>query len=267
MAAGLILLALVFLLALGLRWALYGGRELWLTRGLPLTGRPAIDAPFLMGEFVDAVAEPGLAGGQIVRQALTEKLLAWNQLVEVRITPVEPALPPHLDSAAWLRAFWQWVAPPSRGYEVRGSLYRNGQTYGLAVQRISLRRRRVDCGQTFESTDAPAADAFRAMAGEAAKWLLQPDDMEAAAAPQGSRAVSPDGPLPDQLPPTASEAFDRALTLLLPVRHMLQQGALNEADALCRLEEAREMAEQLPAQSGLRREIEEVVGEIGKQVR
>ena len=94
--AGLIAVVLVYLLASAFRWLLYGARELWLMRVRPWFHHPAVQPGFLIGEFVNGLGEDAGTLPNIVAQALVEKLMQWNQLVQAREIPVEPA--PALDS-------------------------------------------------------------------------------------------------------------------------------------------------------------------------
>ena len=175
--------------------------------------------------------------------AVTEKLIAWNQLVQDKQVPVE--LEPNLDlgAMAWLRVFWAWILPPPRGYRVAGTLL-NGSAgaYQLAVQRTNLGRNSVDRSRIFESGAKPAAEsAFRAMAGEAAKWLVAPGDIEAdKAVAAAARAVGDASPL------AASAVFDEALNLLLPVRQQVNQGLVDFPEARRRLAQAEAMIARLP---------------------
>jgi hypothetical protein len=99
------------------------------------------------------------------------------------------------------------------------------------------------------------------MAGEAAKWLVAPGDMEAdKAVAAAARGVG------DPSPMAASEVFDEALNLLLPVRQQVNQGLVDYADARRRLAQAEAMIARLPSNSSLRAELTRVVEGLRKSV-
>ena len=119
----------------------------------------------------------------IVAQALLEKLMQWNQLVQAREIPVEPSPALDLGGMGWLKIMWTWILPPARGYRVTGMLLQNpAGAYQLSVQRTVLAHNRVDLSKTLEKRGASPDDAFRAMASEIAKWLVSPADMAASEA-------------------------------------------------------------------------------------
>jgi hypothetical protein len=99
------------------------------------------------------------------------------------------------------------------------------------------------------------------MAGEAAKWLVAPADMEAdKAVAAAARAVGDPQPLP------ASQVFDEALNLLLPVRQQVNQGLIDFPDARRRLSQAESMIARLPSNSGLRTELARVIEGLRKTI-
>ncbi len=261
LAAVIVVLALYFLAALirrGLAWL----RELWFTRILPLLGRPAVSPGFLIGDFGNMVGGEAEGAAKIVPIAVTEKLIAWNQLVQDKQVPVEIAPDADLGAMAWIRVFWNWILPRERGYRVTGTLL-NGAAgaYQLAVQRTNLARNSVDRSAIFERRDISAEAAFRVMAGEAAKWLVAPGDMEAdKAVAAAARAVGDPQPLP------ASQVFDEALNLLLPVRQQVNQGLIDFPEARRRLAQAEAMIARLPSNSGLRAELARVIDGLRKTI-
>ena len=100
-------------------------------------------------------------------QALVEKLMQWNQLVQAREMPVEPAPALDLGGMGWLKIMWTWILPPARGYKVTGMLLQNpAGAYQLSVQRTALAHNRVDLSKTLEKRGASPDGAFRAMASE-----------------------------------------------------------------------------------------------------
>ena len=91
----------------------------------------------------------------IVAQALVEKLMQWNQLVQAREIPVEPSPALDLGGMGWLKIMWTWILPPARGYRVTGMLLQNpAGAYQLSVQRIVLAHNRVDLSKTLEKRGA-----------------------------------------------------------------------------------------------------------------
>ena len=177
--AALVLVVLVYLLANAIRWVLTALRELWYTKVLPWFKRPAIAPGFLIGEFTNGLGAGGDNATRIVPLVITEKLLAWNQLVQAKEIPVEPEPRLDLGGMGWLKVLWSWILPPARGYKVTGALMMSDQgLYQLAVQRIGLARNAVDRSTVFEKAGASPDAVYRSLAGEAAK-------------PQRARAATP----------------------------------------------------------------------------
>lgn len=261
LAAIIVVLLLYFLAALirrGLAWL----RELWYMRILPLLGRPALPPGFLIGDFANMIGADGEGATKVVPIAVTEKLIAWNQLVQDKQVPVEIAPDMDLGAMAWIRVFWNWILPSERGYRVNGTILNGGAgAYQLAVQRTNLARNSVDRSAIFERRDSSAEAAFRVMAGEAAKWLVAPADMEAdKAVAAAARAAGDPQPLP------ASQVFDEALNLLLPVRQQVNQGLVDFPEARRRLSQAEAMIARLPSNSSLRAELARVIDNLRKSV-
>lgn len=268
---GLLVVILVYLLAQVARWALYWARELWLTRGLPLLGQRPVYPGYLLAEFTDATGIKDFQGAQIVKQSLTETLLSWNQLVQERQVPVEPAPGLELGGMAWIKVLWSWILPPPRGYKVSGVLMGSQpDNYQLSVTRVSLSTNSVDRSFTFSDQSlAEAPDrAFRELARRAARWLLQPLDMEVAEAGQLSLAKSTRRAAPslEAEPLAADKIFDQALDLLLPLRRQVEQDAIDFVDARRRLDEADKLLALLPEGSGLRRDLQAVVSDLRRAV-
>ena len=256
----LVLIVLLYVIGHGVRWLLFWGREVWLTRGLPLLGRPAVAPGYTIAEFTDAMGIAGLPAAEIVAQALREKLIAWNQLVHIRELPVESWPMLDLGGMGWVRILWNWILPPERGYKVTGLLL-NAETgaYVLAIERTALRNHNVERSRTFEAFGAAPEQTLRRLAGEAAKWLLAPADIEASEAVMaGVRAAGAGA----TAPLSASEVFDQALDLLLPVRQQFAQDAADFADARRRLREAESLLAHLPQGSVLRGELEAVLADL-----
>ncbi len=231
-----------------------------------LLRRPAIQPGFLIGEFTNGLGDDGIHAPGIVAQALSEKLVMWNQLVHAKEVPVEPAPTVDLGGMSWLKILWSWILPPSRGYKVTGSLLQSPTgAYQLSVQRTDLAHNRVDMSTTLEKRGAAPETAFRAMAGEAAKWLVTPADMEASAAVvRGMRAVRGAGE--EAMSLTPSEIFDQALELLLPVRQQVNQGAIDFGYARKQLQDAEALLSQLPEGSQLRRDVQDVITDLRRAV-
>jgi len=264
--AGLIAVVLVYLLATAFRWLLYGARELWLTRIRLWLRRPAVQPGFLIGEFVNGLGDDSANMPSIVTQALLEKLMQWNQLVQAREIPVEPAPALDLGGMGWLKIMWTWILPPARGYRVTGMLLQNtAGAYQLSVQRTVLAHNRVDLSKTLEKHGASPDSAFRAMASEIAKWLVSPADMAASeAVARGMRASRDVSEAEVALTP--SEIFDQALELLLPVRQQVNQGAVDFNFARKQLADGEQLLTQLPDASQLRGDLQGVVTDLRKSV-
>jgi hypothetical protein len=264
--AGLLLIALLYLFGALLRWLLTTLRELWYMRILPLLGRPAVLPGFLLGEFVNPgspaenTAVPG-AAARIIPIGITEKLTEWNQLVRDRQVPIELERERYTGPLAWLRVLWAWVLPPPRGYRVTGTLLSGVTgTQQLAVQRTNLGRNSVDRSRIFESLLEPSLEAYRAMAGETAKWLVVPGDIEADRAMTMARGAGQSSPA------LASAVFDEAINLLLPVRQQVGQGTVDFPEGRRRLRAAQALIADLPTESGLRAELTRVVADLRKAV-
>jgi hypothetical protein len=225
--------------------------------------RPAVEPGFLIGEFSNNIGTAGDNAVRIVPYALTDKLLLWNQLVQAKEVPVEPEPALDLGGMGWLKVFWRWFLPAPRGYRVTGALLPGSRgAYRLAVQRTNLARNSVDRSTAMERAGSSAEAVFAELAGEAAKWLVKPEDMEAAAASmRGLRSVRGEG---DILSP--SEIFDQAIELLLPVRQQVNQGAIDFADARERLRNAARLLNDLPSESPLRRDLETVIADLRASV-
>jgi len=263
--AALLLIVALYFAAHLLRWVLYWLRELWYRRILPLLGRPAVEPGYLIGHFTNTLGGAGENAAALVPFALADKLLAWNQLVQAKEVPVEPDPALDLGGMAWLKVFWRWILPAPRGYRVTGALLPGARgAYRLAVQRIDLARNSVERSATFELAGTSPDIAYRDLAGEAAKWLVKPMDMESAAASmRGLRSARSQGQ-PEVLSP--SEIFDQALALLLPVRQQVSQGAVDFGDARERLRQAVELLADLPPESSLRKDLEAVIADLRRQV-
>ncbi len=149
--AALALVILIYLLANAIRWLLQVLREAWYLRVLPLLKRPAVAPGYLIGEFTNGLGDTGANAARVVPVAMTEKLLAWNQLIQAKEVPVEPEPQLDLGGMGWLKVLWSWILPAPRGYRVSGMLSLNDEgVYQLAVQRTSLARNSIDRGATFE---------------------------------------------------------------------------------------------------------------------
>lgn len=263
--AAVVLVVLVYLLANVIRWLLQSLREIWYLHLLPLFKRPAVAPGYLLGEFANGLGDAGANAAAIVPLAMTERLLAWNQLVQAREVPVEPEPKLDLGGMGWLKILWNWILPGPRGYRITGMLMKNNDgVYQLTVQRTGLARNSVDRGATFEKPGVSPDSAFRAMAGEAAKWLVNPEDIEASQAIlDGMRAMRG---VEESTQVTPSEIFDLVLERLLPVRHQVNQGAIDYGDARQRLRDAEAMLAQLPSGSGLRRDVEAIIADLRRSV-
>lgn len=263
--AALFLVVALYLLANAIRWLLHTLRELWFTRGLPLLRRPAVRPGFLIGEFVNCLGDAGANAPRVISATLTEKLLLWNQLVQDKETPVMPEPTINLGGMDWLKVMWSWILPAPRGYKVTGALFQTPRgAYQLAIQRTALARNSVDRSTTLERADMSPEAAFRWMAGEAAKWLVNPADMEASeAVARGMRSIrGAEG----GLALTPSEIFDEAVALLLPVRQQVKQGAIDFNEARRRLQEAQGLLDQLPDGSELRQDLAGVIADLRRSV-
>ncbi len=260
--AALAAVVLLYFAAALLRWLLAALRELWYTRILPLLNRPAVPPGFLIGEFNNLVGADAEGAARVVPLAMTEKLIAWNRLVQDKQVPVEMAPALDLGPMAWIKVLWSWILPPARGYRVTGTLL-NGSAgaFQLAVQRTDLGHNIVDRSTIFERRSPSSEEAFRLMAGEAAKWLVKPADMEADKAVAAAKRAVGDGTAL-----STSEVFDQALDLLSPVRQQINQGLVDYADARQRLRQAEAMVAQLPSASELRAELTKVIGSLRKSV-
>lgn len=260
--AALAVVILLYFVAALLRWLLAQLREAWYVRVLPLLHRPAVPPGFLIGEFADSVGAGAEGAARVVPLAMTEKLIAWNRLVQDKQVPVEMAPELDLGPMAWIKVLWNWILPPARGYRVTGTLLKGpADAFQLAVQRTDLARNSVDRSTIFENRAPSAVEAFRLMAGEAAKWLIKPADMEADQAVAAARRAAGESTIL-----SASEVFDRALELLLPVRQQINLGLVDYPDARQRLRQAEAMIAQLPNASELRAELTKVVGSLRKSV-
>ncbi len=264
--AGLIAVVLVYLLASAFRWLLYGARELWLMRVRPWFRHPAVQPGFLIGEFINGLGDDSSNMPSIVTQALLEKLMQWNQLVQAREIPVEPAPALDLGGMGWLKIMWAWILPPARGYKVTGMLLQNtAGAYQLSVQRTVLAHNRVDLSKTLEKRGSSPEGAFRAMASEIAKWLVSPADMAAGdAVARGMRAMRDVAEAEVALTP--SEVFDQALELLLPVRQQVNQGAVDFNFARKQLADGEQLLTQLPDTSQLRGDLQGVISDLRQSV-
>lgn len=262
--SALVLVVLVYLLANVIRWLLQALREVWYLRVLPLLKRPAIAPGYLIDEFTNGLGDAGINAARIVPLAITEKLLSWNQLVQAKEVPVEPEPRLELGGMSWLKVLWSWILPAPRGYRLTGMLLDNAGKYQLTVQRTALTHNSVDRSATFERPGASPDAAFRALAEEAAKWLVNPADIEASQAiVRGMRATRS---VEDALQLTPSEIFDQVLELLLPVRQQVTAGAIDFVDARGRLRAAEGMLTQLPPGSGLRHDVESVIADLHRNI-
>lgn len=260
--AALAAVVLLYLVAALVRWLLAALRELWYIRVLPLLGRPAVQPGFLIGEFGNSAGANAEGAERVVPLAMIDKLITWNRLVQAKEVPVKTTPDLDLGPMAWLKVLWRWILPPARGYRVSGTLLDGADgAFRLAVQRTNLGRNSVDRSTVFERRASLGEEAFRLMAGEAAKWLIMPADMEAGAAVAAARrAGREDAAL------SASEVFDQVLDLLLPVRQQVNQGLIDYPDARQRLRQAEAIVAQLPGASALRVELTTVIASLRKSI-
>ena len=256
----------LYVLSQALRWIMFAVREFYYLKLFPFFRRPAQARPFLIGEFTDGTGMQGFPGTRVVTQRITEKLLAWNQLVQAREIAIEPAPPVDLGSMAWIKVLWTWLVPPPRAYKIDGALLGNQPgAYRLMIRRTDLSTNSVDASRTFETTVGVAEVAFQGMAELAAKWLCYPRDIEASAAvARGIRAADAGGA--DATPSSASEIYDAALDLLLPVRQQINQGAIDYADARERLRQADGLLRDLPDGSRLYIDLKAVIADLSRSV-
>ncbi|MCU0500257.1 MAG: hypothetical protein MUC51_00565 [Anaerolineae bacterium] len=261
----LIVLAL-YVLSQALRWIMFAVREFYYLKLFPFFRQPAQARPFLMGEIADGTGMQGFPGTRVVTQRITEKLLAWNQLIQAREIAVEPAPPVELGSMAWIKVLWTWLVPPPRAYKIDGALMGNQPgAYRLMIRRTDLSTNRVDASRTFETTVGVPEVAFQGMAELAAKWLCYPRDIEASVTvARGMRAAEAGGAAAALA--SASEIYDAALDLLLPVRQQINQDAVDYADARERLRQANELLQNLPDGSRLYADLKAVIADLSRSV-
>lgn len=261
----LVLLLVLYLAGLVVRGLLFALREFFYLQVRPFFGRPALDRPFLIGEFTDGTGLTNFAGSRLVAQTLADRLLKWNRLLQARENPVEPAPALELGGMAWIKVLWNWIVPPPRAFKVEGALWGNQPAaYRLAVRRIDLSTNSVDASRTFSSAQSTPEAAFQEMAAEAAKWIVHPADMEAeAAVTAGMRAARE---AKAAAPLSVSEIYDEALRLLLPVRQQINQAAIDYADARDRLSQAARLLQDLPPGSALRADLQSVIADLQRHV-
>ena len=261
----LIVLAL-YVLSQALRWLMFAVRELFYLNVLPFFQRPARVRPFLIGEFVDATGQTGRQTARRVAQTITERLLVWNQLVQAKEIPVEPAPALDFGGMAWIRVLWAWLIPPSRAYQIDGVLSgdRPG-AYQLAVRRTNLSTNSVDAGRTFSSPQSDVDAAFGEMAAAAAIWLTHPRDIEAAAAAVPARPAGPGLESLAPVPPSPSDIYAEIVGLLLPVRQQINVGKVDFADARQRLSQAEALLTSLPQGSSLYTDLSEVIADLRRK--
>lgn len=254
----------LYVLSQALRWVMFAVRELFYLRVLPFFRRPARARPFLIGEFVDATGIQGHPYGRWVTQRITEKLLIWNQLVQAKEIPIEPAPVLDFGGMSWIRVLWNWLLPPPRAFKIDGVL--SGDQPGafrLSVRRTDLSTNSVDASQTFESAKAVAEAAFQEMAEAAAIWLTHPRDIEAGAfAMTGLRSVRG----LESAALSASDTFAEAVNLLLPVRQQVNMGAVDYADARQRLNDATALLSNFPEGSSLHADLTAVIADLHRAV-
>jgi hypothetical protein len=260
--AALLLIGLLYLLAALLRWVLTALRELWYTRILPALGRRAVLPGFLIGQF-GSLTGANESAVKLVPIALTEKLVAWKRLVHDKETTLELAPDLDLGAMSWLKIVWSWLLPRPRGYRVTGALLTSATgRHQLAVQRVNLSSNSVEHSRIFESPLPAPEEAYRDLAGEAAKWLMFPGDIEADPAVAEAKGFMDATTAPN----TASAVFDQALEELLPVRQQVNQGLIDFADARSRLRRAEALVVELPSNSHLRTELTRVIADLRKAV-
>jgi hypothetical protein len=158
------------------------------------------------------------------------------------------------------------LVPPQRAYKIDGALMGNQPgAYRLMIRRTDLSTNSVDASRTFETTVGVPEVAFQGMAELAAKWLCYPRDIEATAAvTRGMRAAEVSGAGVDAAPSSASEIYDAALGLLLPVRQQVNQGAVDFADARERLRQADGLLRVLPDSSSLYVDLKAVIADLSR---
>jgi len=261
----LLLLLVLYLVGLVVRWLLFALREFFYLQVRPFFGRPALGRPFLIGEFADATGLSNFSGSRLVAQTLADRLLEWNQLLQARENPVEPAPALELGGMAWIKVLWTWIVPPPRAFRIEGALWGDPLVgYRLAVRRVDLSTNSVDASHTFTSAQTDPEAAFQEMAAEAAKWIAHPADMEADAAVmagmRAARGAKAAAPL------SASEIYDEALRLLLPVRQQVNQAAIDYADARDRLSRAASLVQDLPPGSALRADLQTIIADLQRHV-
>jgi hypothetical protein len=264
----LVVLAL-YVLSQALRWIMFAAREFYYLRIFPLFRRPAQARPFLIGEFTDGTGMQGFPGTRVVTQRITERLLAWNQLIQAKEIAVEPAPPVEMGSMAWIKVLWTWLVPPPRAYKVDGALMGSQPgAYRLMIRRTDLSTNSVDASRTFETPVGVPEVAFQGMAELAAKWLCYPRDIEATAAvTHGMRAADAGGAEGGEAAPSsAGEVYDAALNLLLPVRRQIDQGAIDYADARERLSEVSGLLRVLPDGSRLYVDLTDLIADLSRSV-
>jgi len=255
--AALFLVVVLYALAAVVRRLLAWFREFWYLRGLPLLRRPSLPPGYVLGRFANATGNDHSQGPIVVAEAITEKMVAWNQLVNTAQVPIEPAPGLDLGVMNWLKVLWVWILPPPRGFHVDGVLYaRDGGDYSLAIRRILRAENRVDGSRSFAGGGQTPEAAFRSLGSEAAKWLLHPQDVESGETVRCALGAAL----------TASEVFDRAIDLLLPVRRQVNQGAINFGDARQRLRDAEALLAQLPDGSRLRLDLAAVIADLSRSV-
>lgn len=255
----------LYLLTQVLRWGAFLAREAYYLKVRPLLHRPALGRPFLIDAFTDATGLPDFHGAEIVPHRITEKLLAWNQLLQAKTAPVMADFTMDLDRMAWIKILWTWLLPPARGFRVEGFLTGDQPgAYRLAVRRTDLSTGSLDASHTFESTKAVPEAAFREMADLAAKWLSHPRDIEASdAAMRGVRTVRG---VAAASPLSASEVYDEVLDLLLPVRQQVNQAAIDFADAHDRLRQAEVLLQDLPRGGSLFADLQAVIADLRRNL-